>query len=90
LCGSGCFRLDFASIFQGILIVADPQSIERLVQPSELFNPGFQPSHIHSLSGSVVSETGTSVQRLRTAAERASFSSWPITQKTLRLTASPR
>lgn len=33
------------------------------------FNPGFQPQHIHSLSGSIVSKTEIFVQRLQSAAE---------------------
>jgi cytochrome P450 len=106
----GCFLLDFAPIFHGILIVAEPQYIEPLIQPREdfkyslpksdtyealkpligyegmitkegadwkalrkRFNPGFQPRHIHSLSGSVVSKTGIFVERLRAASERGTI-----------------
>lgn len=89
-----------------MLIIAEPQYVETLVQPSEQFkyslpksdtydalkpligyesmvtaegadwkamrkrfNPGFQPRHIHSMSGSVVSKTEIFVQRLESAAE---------------------
>ena len=33
----GCFLLDFAPVYHGILIIAEPQHVEALVQPSELF-----------------------------------------------------
>ena len=33
----GCFLLDFAPVYHGLLIIAEPQYVEALVQPSELF-----------------------------------------------------
>lgn len=41
-------------------------------QMRKRFNPGFQPKHIHSLSGSVVSKTELFVDRLKQAAEDGS------------------
>jgi cytochrome P450 len=41
-------------------------------QMRKRFNPGFQPKHIHSLSGSVVSKTELFVERLKKAAEDGS------------------
>jgi cytochrome P450 len=102
----GCFLVDLAPVDCAFLVIAEPQYVEALVNPSEQFkysvpksdtyhalkpligsesmitkegadwkamrkrfNPGFQPKHIHSLSGSVVSKTEIFVQRLQSAAE---------------------
>lgn len=100
------YLVDLAPVDRGFLVIAEPQLIETLVQPSEYFkysvpksdtynaltpligsesmitqegedwkqmrkrfNPGFQPKHILSLAGSIVSKTEIFVDRLKKAAE---------------------
>ncbi|KAL8818731.1 MAG: hypothetical protein Q9223_002703 [Gallowayella weberi] len=103
----GCFLVDLAPIEdRAFLIIAEPQYVEALVNPSDdfkyslpksnhyrplkplvgvesiitkggpawkalrkRFNPGFQPRHIHSLTGSIVSRVEIFLQRLRSLAE---------------------
>ncbi|KAL8821929.1 MAG: hypothetical protein Q9191_007210 [Dirinaria sp. TL-2023a] len=108
----GCFLVDLAPVEdRGFLIIAEPQYVEAIVNPTEefkysipkssnyhplkpvigaesiitkegpawkalrkRFNPSFQPRHIHSLTGSIVSRVEIFVRRLKYLAESDSTS----------------
>lgn len=103
----GCFLVDLAPVEdRGFLVIAEPQYVEALVNPTEQFkysipksnnyrplkpvigaesiitqegaawkamrkrfNPAFQPRHIHSLTGSIVSRVDIFLERLRSLAQ---------------------